>query len=164
MTLILRGGVSWRSRSPALAPATAQPQGPEDAPGLQRCRDPQQRDRHQQSSSAAASLLAGELQLEAKRNPASASRVRAGFEEQLNRFAGWIDEALKSTAHRPVLSSYELACSVMALPQGFAQQPSDRTAVKDMMAFGRRRFLNPLEFDEAGRSDQLIGRSSVHLT
>ena len=84
-------------------------------------------------NSATASLLVGEMQLEARRNPASASRVRAGFEEQLNRFAAWIDQVLKSTAHRPALSSYELARSVMALSQGFAQQPSDRAAVKDLM-------------------------------
>ena len=85
------------------------------------------------SNSTTAALLVGEMQLEARRNPASASPVRAGFEEQLNRFAGWIDKVLESAANRPALPSHELARTIMALSQGFAQQPADRAAVKGMM-------------------------------
>lgn len=58
---------------------------------------------------------------------------RAGFEEQLNRLAEWIDEVLSSVERRPALSSRELARTVMALSQGFAQQPADRASVKEMM-------------------------------
>jgi AcrR family transcriptional regulator len=90
-------------------------------------------------NSPTAPLLIGEMQLQARRNPEVASRVRAGFEEQLSRFAEWIDEVLKSAAHRPALSSRELARTIMALSQGFALQPADRAAVKGMMrqALGR---------------------------
>lgn len=34
---------------------------------------------------------------------------------------------------RPALSSLELARTVMALSQGFAQQPADRASVKQIM-------------------------------
>jgi AcrR family transcriptional regulator len=90
-------------------------------------------------NSPSASLLVGEMQLEARRNPASASRVRKGFEEQLDRLAGWIEDVLRLAALRPALSSHELARTVMALSQGFALQPADRAAVRGMMrkALGR---------------------------
>ena len=91
------------------------------------------------ANSPTASLLVGEMQLEARRNPAAAGRVRAGFEEQLNRLADWIDEVLRPVERRPALSSLELARTVMALSQGFAQQPADRASVKQVMrhALGR---------------------------
>ena len=96
------------------------------------------------ANSPTASLLVGEMQLEARRNPASAGRVRAGFEEQLNRLAEWIDEVLRSVERQPTLPSLELARTVMALSQGFAQQPADRAGVKQMM----RRVLGRLFGEE----------------
>ena len=85
------------------------------------------------ANSPTASLLVGEMQLEARRNPASASRVRAGFDDQLSRLAEWIDAVLRSVERRPALSSLDLARTVMALSQGFAQQPADRGSVKQII-------------------------------
>lgn len=84
-------------------------------------------------NSPSASLLIAEMQLEARRNPPSAGPVRTGFEEQVNRFAGWIDKVVKSARHRAKLSSHELARIVMAVSQGLALQPTDRADVKAMM-------------------------------
>ena len=79
-------------------------------------------------------------------------RVRAGFEEQLNRLAGWIDDVLKSTRHRPALSSYELARTVMALSQGFAQQPAERAAVRGVMRTVLGTLLGQEEFTSDRRA------------
>jgi len=84
-------------------------------------------------SSPTAALLIGEMQLQARRNPEIARRVRAGFEEQLSSLEGWLDGVLRSAAQRPALSSRELARTIMALSQGFAQQPADRAAAKAIM-------------------------------
>jgi AcrR family transcriptional regulator len=76
--------------------------------------------RHGNSPTAA--LLIGEVQIQARRAPEFATRARAGFEPQLTRFAGWIEDLCKTSGLRPVLTSWELARTVMALSQGFAQQ------------------------------------------
>jgi AcrR family transcriptional regulator len=96
------------------------------------------------ADSPTASLLIGEMQLQARRDAQVASRVRAGFEEQLNRLVAWLDEVLESAARRPALSSRELARTIMALSQGFAQQPADRTALKAIL----RRVLGALFGEE----------------
>ncbi len=80
------------------------------------------------TTSPTASLLIGEVQLLGRRNAEFAGRIRAGFEEQVRVFGGWIEGVLKSVGHRPALSSPELARVTLGLLQGLSQQPADRGA------------------------------------
>lgn len=85
------------------------------------------------ANSPTASLLIGEMQLQARRNPEVERLVRAGLDEQLSRFTEWIDKLLESAPQQPALSSRDLARTIMALSQGFAQQLADRKAVKGIV-------------------------------
>lgn len=92
----------------------------------------------QHSDSPTAALLIGEVQLQARRNPDFAGHVQAGFEQRVGFLAGWIDEMPKA-AGGPAISPWDLARTVFALSQGFAQQPADRAAIASLLrqAFGR---------------------------
>lgn len=79
-------------------------------------------------------LLVAEVQLQARRDGAFLEAVQKGFDYQVNAFADWIDE-LKALHHLMTpMSSVAIARTVMALSQGYAQQPADRDQIRLMIA------------------------------
>lgn len=78
-------------------------------------------------------LLLAEVQLQAQRNHDFFDIIQKGFDQQMIAFAGWIDELKTEHRLKTNMSSTAIARTIMALSQGYAQQPGDKSQIRVMM-------------------------------